>query len=70
MSDHHSIHTCLYPGPTDTQSTGVTEGEDIEFTIIQNQGRSTEVTDRAYTVTLTTSGGQGYRVQKWSCKFS
>jgi hypothetical protein len=43
--------------PMDSQVIAVLGGEDVELTFTQVQGQSTEVTDRAYTVTLTTSGG-------------
>ena len=48
----------------DSQVTAVTGEEEVEVTFTQIQGRSTEVTDRTYTVTLTTSGGQGIKVLK------
>ena len=48
----------------DSQIIAVLGGEDVELTFTQVQGQSTEVTDRAYTVTLTTGGGQGIRVLK------
>ena len=53
-----SVNISVIPGPSDAQVTVETDGEDVEFTFTQTQGQSTEVTDREYSITLATSGGQ------------
>ena len=53
-----SVNFSVFPGPSDAQVTVETDGEDVEFTFTQTQGQSAEVTDREYSITLATSGGQ------------
>ena len=40
------------------RATAAEEGEDVALTFTQAQGQSTEVTDRDYTITIETAGGQ------------
>ena len=51
------VNCHVYIGPMDGEVTTEVEGSDVEFTVTQTQGQRSEVTDRDYTLSLTTSGG-------------
>ena len=46
----------LHIGPQDKFTTPVAVGNDATLTITQTRGRSTEVTDREYTISIATTG--------------